>query len=35
MKKILLVNFLAIGALSFAQTYCIPEFASGCDGETR
>lgn len=32
MKNILLVNFLAIGALSFAQTYCIPEFASGCDG---
>ncbi|KFF20942.1 GEVED domain-containing protein [Chryseobacterium sp. JM1] len=32
MKKILLANLLMISASVFAQTYCIPEFSSGCDG---
>lgn len=32
MKKILLANLLMISASAFAQTYCIPEFSSGCDG---
>lgn len=32
MKKILLVNLLMAGVVSYAQTYCIPAFASGCSG---
>ncbi|MCT2406656.1 T9SS type A sorting domain-containing protein [Chryseobacterium antibioticum] len=32
MKKILLANLLMISTCAFAQTYCIPEFSSGCDG---
>ncbi|KMQ60023.1 hypothetical protein ACM46_17380 [Chryseobacterium angstadtii] len=32
MKKILLANLLTISTCVFAQTYCIPEFSSGCDG---
>lgn len=31
MKKCLSVAGVLIGALSFAQTYCTPEFSSGCD----
>ncbi|MDR2238473.1 MAG: GEVED domain-containing protein [Chryseobacterium sp.] len=31
MKKFLLANFLTIGMSAFAQTYCIPAFAEGCD----
>ncbi|MGH1516108.1 GEVED domain-containing protein [Chryseobacterium sp. JK1] len=32
MKNILLASFLTFGSLSFAQTYCVPQYASGCDG---
>ncbi|MBB6369342.1 GEVED domain-containing protein [Chryseobacterium shigense] len=32
MKKILLANLLTIGTCAFAQTYCTPEFSSGCNG---
>jgi hypothetical protein len=31
MKKILLLGFLSLGISTFAQTYCTPQFASGCD----
>lgn len=31
MKKILLSGFFSLGIGVFAQTYCIPEFSSGCD----
>ncbi|WP_353151284.1 GEVED domain-containing protein [Chryseobacterium sp.] len=31
MRKILLTGFLTVGAFAFGQTYCIPEFSSGCD----
>ncbi|CEJ69813.1 Fibronectin type III domain protein [Chryseobacterium oranimense G311] len=32
MKKILLVNLITISTCAFAQTYCTPEFSSGCNG---
>ncbi|QIY90562.1 GEVED domain-containing protein [Chryseobacterium gallinarum] len=31
MKNFLLAGFLTIGAWTFGQTYCIPEFSDGCD----
>lgn len=31
MKKILLLGFISLGIGAFAQTYCTPAFASGCD----
>ncbi|MBW7674994.1 GEVED domain-containing protein [Chryseobacterium chendengshani] len=34
MKKVLLTGFLAFGLITSAQTYCVPEFSSGCnDGD--
>ncbi|MCD9617530.1 GEVED domain-containing protein [Chryseobacterium gleum] len=32
MRNFLLVGFLITGFLSSAQSYCTPQFASGCDG---
>ncbi|MCU7615924.1 GEVED domain-containing protein [Chryseobacterium sp. PBS4-4] len=31
MKKVLLCSFAVMGVLTSAQTYCTPEFASGCN----
>ncbi|WP_223607352.1 GEVED domain-containing protein [Chryseobacterium sp. OSA05B] len=32
MKKILIANMLIVFTSTFAQTYCIPEYSSGCSG---